>query len=110
MRKPTSFSLDRVALQALQQREIQQYIDFCLGDTGAMFGHSPKPIADALAAHAASGFTAMLAVGACGRRGRAAARRVLDDDVERSPHSRCGHKAALIMQIREKRAARFYRR
>jgi glutamate-1-semialdehyde 2,1-aminomutase len=114
MRKPTSFSLDRVALQALQQCEIQRYIDthpasvqlaqraaphylfgvpmhwmrdwptpvplhvqhargnritcadehgyidFCLGDTGAMFGHSPKPVADALAHQAAAGLTAML--------------------------------------------------
>ena len=24
------------------------FIDFCLGDTGAMFGHSPKAVADAL--------------------------------------------------------------
>ena len=24
------------------------YIDFCLGDTGAMFGHSPKPVVDTL--------------------------------------------------------------
>jgi glutamate-1-semialdehyde 2,1-aminomutase len=114
MRNPSSFSLDRAALQALQQREIQryidthpasvrlaqqaaphylfgvpmhwmrdwptpaplhvqhaagnritcadghQYIDFCLGDTGAMFGHSPKPVADALAHQAAAGLTAML--------------------------------------------------
>jgi glutamate-1-semialdehyde 2,1-aminomutase len=35
-------------------------IDFCLGDTGAMFGHSPAPVAQALAAQAARGLTAML--------------------------------------------------
>lgn len=34
--------------------------DFCLGDTGAMFGHSPLPVANALAQQAARGLTAML--------------------------------------------------
>ncbi len=36
------------------------YIDFCLGDTGAMFGHSPKPIVEALQREAANGFTTMM--------------------------------------------------
>jgi glutamate-1-semialdehyde 2,1-aminomutase len=36
------------------------YIDFCLGDTGAMFGHSPKAIAETLANAGASGLTTML--------------------------------------------------
>ena len=36
------------------------YIDFCLGDTGAMFGHSPRPVVDTLQREAASGFTTML--------------------------------------------------
>src|SRR6187431_2037784 len=36
------------------------YIDFCFGDTGAMFGHAPAPIARALAAAGAEGITAML--------------------------------------------------
>jgi len=35
-------------------------VDFCLGDTGAMFGHTPAPIARALAARATGGLTAML--------------------------------------------------
>jgi glutamate-1-semialdehyde 2,1-aminomutase len=35
--------------------------DFCLGDTGAMFGHSPPAVARALAQQAARGFTTMLA-------------------------------------------------
>jgi glutamate-1-semialdehyde 2,1-aminomutase len=34
--------------------------DFCLGDTGSMFGHSPAPVARALAAQAGHGFTYML--------------------------------------------------
>ena len=37
-----------------------QYTDFCLGDTGAMFGHSPPAIAEALAIAGASGLTTML--------------------------------------------------
>jgi glutamate-1-semialdehyde 2,1-aminomutase len=36
------------------------YVDFCLGDTGAMFGHSPPPVARAIAAQSAHGLTAML--------------------------------------------------
>jgi glutamate-1-semialdehyde 2,1-aminomutase len=37
-----------------------RYADFCLGDTGAMFGHSPAPVARALAAQAQRGLTTML--------------------------------------------------
>ncbi len=36
------------------------YIDFCLGDTGAMFGHSPKAIVDVLQREGAKGLTTML--------------------------------------------------
>ena len=36
------------------------YVDFCLGDTGAMFGHCPAPVARAVAAQATRGFTTML--------------------------------------------------
>jgi glutamate-1-semialdehyde 2,1-aminomutase len=35
-------------------------IDFCLGDTGAMFGHSPKAVADCFAREGARGLTTML--------------------------------------------------
>ncbi len=34
--------------------------DFCLGDTGAMFGHSPEPVARALREQADKGYTSML--------------------------------------------------
>lgn len=34
--------------------------DFCLGDTGSMFGHSPAPVARAIRAQAGSGLTYML--------------------------------------------------
>ncbi|ANJ67499.1 aminotransferase [Halothiobacillus diazotrophicus] len=37
-----------------------EYTDFCLGDTGAMFGHSPEPVARALERQARQGFTTML--------------------------------------------------
>ena len=34
--------------------------DFCLGDTGSMFGHSPAPVAAAIKAQAGRGLTYML--------------------------------------------------
>jgi glutamate-1-semialdehyde 2,1-aminomutase len=34
--------------------------DFCLGDTGSMFGHAPAPVAKAIAAQAKAGLTYML--------------------------------------------------
>jgi glutamate-1-semialdehyde 2,1-aminomutase len=34
--------------------------DFCLGDTGAMFGHGPEPVAEAVRRQSERGFTAML--------------------------------------------------
>jgi len=36
------------------------YRDFCLGDTGAMFGHSPKPIAQAVSEQVHKGVTTTL--------------------------------------------------
>jgi glutamate-1-semialdehyde 2,1-aminomutase len=36
------------------------YVDFCLGDTGGMSGHAPKPSVDAIAEQAAKGITLML--------------------------------------------------
>ena len=36
------------------------YADFCLGDTGAMFGHSPPAVAKAITQQANNGFTVML--------------------------------------------------
>jgi glutamate-1-semialdehyde 2,1-aminomutase len=37
-----------------------EYLDFCLGDTGAMFGHSPEPTAKAVAEQVRNGITTML--------------------------------------------------
>ena len=36
------------------------YADFCLGDTGAMFGHSPQPVVEAIVRQASKGLTYML--------------------------------------------------
>ncbi|MBC8438151.1 MAG: aminotransferase class III-fold pyridoxal phosphate-dependent enzyme [Deltaproteobacteria bacterium] len=37
-----------------------EYIDFCLGDTGAMFGHSPDPVIKAVKDQICNGITTML--------------------------------------------------
>jgi glutamate-1-semialdehyde 2,1-aminomutase len=37
-----------------------EYADFCLGDTGSMFGHSPPAVAEAIARQASRGLTYML--------------------------------------------------
>jgi glutamate-1-semialdehyde 2,1-aminomutase len=37
-----------------------EYVDLCLGDTGAMAGHAPQPVARAIAIQAERGATAML--------------------------------------------------
>ena len=37
-----------------------RYADFCLGDTGAMFGHSPPAVVAAIQRQSARGLTAML--------------------------------------------------
>lgn len=44
----------------LEDVDGNRYVDFCFGDTGAMFGHSPAPIARALAQTGAAGITSML--------------------------------------------------
>jgi glutamate-1-semialdehyde 2,1-aminomutase len=40
--------------------DANRYIDFCLGDTGAMFGHSPPPVVEALQREGTNGFTTMM--------------------------------------------------
>jgi glutamate-1-semialdehyde 2,1-aminomutase len=40
--------------------EGHEYLDFCLGDTGSMFGHSPKAIVDAVTKQVKNGITMML--------------------------------------------------
>ena len=52
--------VDKAQGCTLTDADNHQYTDFCLGDTGAMFGHAPKVLADVLAAEAHNGFTTML--------------------------------------------------
>jgi glutamate-1-semialdehyde 2,1-aminomutase len=44
----------------LEDADGNRYVDFCLGDTGAMFGHSPPPIVETLRREGANGFTTMM--------------------------------------------------
>ncbi len=37
-----------------------RYLDLCLGDTGSMFGHSPKPVVEAVRRQVSKGITMML--------------------------------------------------
>jgi len=59
---PTPATLHVEAAQGarLHCADGHELVDFCLGDTGAMFGHAPEPVARAIAAQAARGLTAML--------------------------------------------------
>ncbi len=52
--------VDRAAGNRITDVDGNQYIDFCLGDTGAMFGHSPQATADAVCQQAQNGITTML--------------------------------------------------
>ncbi len=47
------------------------YTDFCLGDTGAMFGHSPPAVAKAIKNQAENGFTTMLPSASAANTGKA---------------------------------------
>ena len=62
MRWPGSFPVFAVDAQGARFRDADglEYVDFCLGDTGAMAGHSPGPTVRAVADQAARGITLML--------------------------------------------------
>lgn len=57
---PSSLFVSRAKGARFHDVDGHEYIDFCLGDTGSMFGHSPEPIAQALAEQGANGLTTML--------------------------------------------------
>lgn len=57
---PMPLFIERAHGSRLHCADGQELIDFCLGDTGAMFGHSPAPLAATLRAVASDGLTAML--------------------------------------------------
>lgn len=52
--------LDRASGNKLIDIDGNEYIDFCLGDTGAMFGHSPEATADKVCEQVRKGITAMM--------------------------------------------------
>jgi glutamate-1-semialdehyde 2,1-aminomutase len=57
---PFPLFVERAQGATLTDVDGHEYADFCLGDTGAMFGHAPKVVADVLAGEAHYGFTTML--------------------------------------------------
>jgi len=57
---PFSLYVDAARGATFTDVDGHRYADFCLGDTGAMFGHAPQPVARTLAAQAQRGFTTML--------------------------------------------------
>ncbi|HEY5755784.1 MAG TPA: aminotransferase class III-fold pyridoxal phosphate-dependent enzyme, partial [Steroidobacter sp.] len=57
---PAPLILREASGSTLTDIDGRTYSDFCLGDTGAMFGHSPPAVAHALKHQAAHGLTCML--------------------------------------------------
>jgi glutamate-1-semialdehyde 2,1-aminomutase len=57
---PFPLFMERAKGARLWDVDGNEYIDFCLGDTGSMAGHSPTATAEAIARHAATGITAIL--------------------------------------------------
>src|SRR5918994_6957359 len=59
---PTPFPIlvDRASGATIAEVDGNELDDFCLGDTGSMFGHSPKPVARAIRRQSRRGLTYML--------------------------------------------------
>lgn len=57
---PFPMFLERAKGSTLTDADGIAHVDFCLGDTGSMFGHAPEPIVAAVADQAAKGITGML--------------------------------------------------
>ena len=57
---PFPMFLDRAKGSTLVDADGNAHVDFCLGDTGSMFGHAPDVIVAAVAEQAARGITGML--------------------------------------------------
>ena len=57
---PFPFVVESAHGATLRDVDGHEYADFCLGDTGSMFGHSPAPVAEAVARQSAKGLTYML--------------------------------------------------
>lgn len=57
---PFPLLVEKAEGATLTDRDGHVLADFCLGDTGSMFGHSPAPVRDAIQAQAGRGLTYML--------------------------------------------------
>lgn len=57
---PFPVVIDKASGSEVWDIDGNRVIDFCLGDSGAMFGHGPQPILKALAGAACHGLTTML--------------------------------------------------
>ena len=57
---PFPFLVESAQGATLRDIDGNEYADFCLGDTGSMFGHSPPAVAAAIARQATRGLTYML--------------------------------------------------
>lgn len=57
---PFPFVVESAQGSTLRDIDGHTYVDFCLGDTGAMFGHSPPAVAEAIVRQATRGLTYML--------------------------------------------------
>ena len=57
---PFPFVVEQAHGATLRDIDGNEYDDFCLGDTGSMFGHSPPPVAEAIRNQANRGLTYML--------------------------------------------------
>ena len=57
---PFPFLVREALGSVLHDIDGNEYADFCLGDTGAMFGHSPAPVVEAIRRQAGRGLTYML--------------------------------------------------
>ena len=62
VRWPGGFPVFAAEAEGARVRDVDghEYVDFCLGDTGAMTGHAPEPALRAIAAQAPRGITLML--------------------------------------------------
>jgi glutamate-1-semialdehyde 2,1-aminomutase len=57
---PFPFLVDSARGAVLRDVDGNEYADFCLGDTGSMFGHSPPAVVEAIERQAGRGLTYML--------------------------------------------------
>jgi glutamate-1-semialdehyde 2,1-aminomutase len=57
---PFPFVVESARGSTLRDVDGNEYADFCLGDTGSMFGHSPSAVAAAVVRQAGKGLTYML--------------------------------------------------